>query len=576
MVKYPVILLFFINHAHGQHYFEDYFLNVYERAPLMLPNERLTLDDCHLRFPIFTVPMKVAPAAGLPVRLKEFAHIGAIGWTQPDGTILWSCGGTLIWDNFVLTAAHCALDARDKRPDVIRFGDLNIYTSEDDEHAQQLKIVDVIRHPAHRFAAQYHDIALMKLEKNVTLHDTVVPACLWTDDEVRFKTLEAAGWGRTGFAQEQTPVLLKVKLKPIDNEECGKIYTNETTRKLRDGLQDHHICAVDEKMDTCEGDSGGPLQIKLMHNGRVSPFLVGITSFGTVCGTSSAGVYTKVAPYHDWIVDTMRSNGAFVNENTYNATFCALRYKEFREYEDAVNTVKNNMVIGRDFSLLHMEVVESLPSYMVKLAWRTGDGRDDCYGAIIDETTVVTLAQCIFHNRLETGLKREHVCVGKDFFLVPKSCDLLVGGSVDGTIRRENEDYPVTFGLVQFGRDCGFGEHSVATGFAHHIEWMKSMLLPNHTETNSVLFLDDELHEDDTCISDDSKAAGLCVAVSRCPRKWRQFLSSGNAQFCSSSSVICCPLDDIESASDIHPDIASCPNVVRNIKTKKPNGSLVK
>ncbi|XP_055546316.1 serine protease snake-like [Wyeomyia smithii] len=250
-IEYLVTLWYFSYHALAQT----------ASSLLMLPNDRCTLDDCHLRYNQLSYEQTRRPVFAERAYLKEFAHIGAIGWTQPDGTISWNCGGTLIWDNFVLTAAHCAVDSNNKRPDVIRFGDLNIYSSDDDEYAQQLKIIEVIRHPEHRYAAQYHDIALMKLEKNVTLHETVVPACLWADEEMRFRSLEAAGWGKTGYATEKTPVLLKVSLKPMDNEECGKIYTNDTNRRLRFGLQDHHIRAVDEKMDTCEGDSGGPLQV---------------------------------------------------------------------------------------------------------------------------------------------------------------------------------------------------------------------------------------------------------------------------------------------------------------------------
>lgn len=53
-------------------------------------------------------------------------------------------------------------------PDVVRFGDLNIYSDEDDRYAQQLTIVSIIRHPKYSFSARYYDIALMKLEHNVS------------------------------------------------------------------------------------------------------------------------------------------------------------------------------------------------------------------------------------------------------------------------------------------------------------------------------------------------------------------------------------------------------------------------
>lgn len=53
-------------------------------------------------------------------------------------------------------------------PDVVRFGDLNLYNATDDQFAQQYKIAEILRHPEHRFSAKYHDIALIKLEQRVT------------------------------------------------------------------------------------------------------------------------------------------------------------------------------------------------------------------------------------------------------------------------------------------------------------------------------------------------------------------------------------------------------------------------
>ncbi|XP_055637658.1 uncharacterized protein LOC129776190 [Toxorhynchites rutilus septentrionalis] len=670
----PVLILFNLQRAVGQ-----------DENVLMLPNVRSTFDDCHLRFHKLDVIGVVSPVFGHPARLKEFAHMGAIGWTQPNGNISWKCGGTLIWVNFVLTAAHCVIDSENKAPDVIRFGDLNIESTEGDEYAQQLKIVDIFRHPQHRFTSHYHDIALLKLEHNVTLTEVVAPACLWTDEEVRFKILEATGWGRTGYAEDQTPVLLKVALKPIENVECSKVYTNGTDRKLQNGLQQHQICAVDEKMDTCEGDSGGPLQIKLMHNAKVTPFVVAITSFGTACGLSAPGVYTKVAPYHDWILETMQKNGALVPNDVYNATFCALRYVSLREYEDAIIASRTPDYVGVNSDRRHMFLVDKLPSYIVQLAW---NGKtNNCYGVIIDEDTVLTLAQCVTHNRervshikylntitmkvsrihvhpkyeqessynniailrlqhfinvnnfdpaclwqdetpswevhvhgsgrrdinsfwhdgsidpsisiltprvrfqnatscivpirylplLRNGLTNEHICNGQNLFLVPKSCDLVTGAAVHEKVYRSSNVYPMVYGLNFLGRECGFGEHSIAIGMASHAEWMKTILFSNYRKSHDTIqFVDTDHQEGDSCHRYDGRAA-RCVPVSSCSRRWKQFLSNGTIELCSTSSLICCPLNDIAVTEQnvVHPQLAECPALVENLNITSPARSLV-
>ncbi|XP_055639018.1 uncharacterized protein LOC129777013 [Toxorhynchites rutilus septentrionalis] len=672
-----VIFAIFLCGAQGQ-----------DEGVLMLPNERTSFDDCHLRFHKLGAFATVAPAFGHPARLKEFAHMGAIGWTQPNGTISWKCGGTLIWPDFVLTAAHCVIDSENQAPDVVRFGDLNIQSTEGDEYAQQLKIVGIFRHPQHSITAHYHDIALLKLEHNVTLSEVVIPACLWTDEEVRFKILEATGWGRTGYADDPTPILLKVALKPIENVECGKVYTNGTDRKLRLGLQKHQICAVDEKMDTCEGDSGGPLQIKLMHNARVTPFVVAVTSFGRACGSSAPGVYVRIAPYHEWIVETMQKNGAMVPDDVFNATFCALRFAYFREYEDAIIITRTPNWVAYDINLRHMFLGSGLPSYMVKLDWN-GE-TNNCYGVIIDENTVITLAQCVTMNskrvshikylndttmtvskvhihpkyeqgssynnlailrlkhflsfkdlnpaclwqggtpsvsvhvygsgrrdintllmseeriasidpsisilaprvrfqnastcviskeylsRLRDGLTDEHICNGQDLFLVPKSCDLVTSATLHSTVERAKNFYPMVYGLNYLGRDCGFGEHSIAIGMASHAEWMKSVLFPNYMKSHgTVQFVDPDRREGDSCHRYDERPA-RCVPVSKCSKAWQQFLSNGTIQLCATSSLVCCPLNDIADTGRnvTHTGLVECSSLMKHYNITSPNASL--
>ncbi|XP_062547762.1 uncharacterized protein LOC134213137 [Armigeres subalbatus] len=378
-----------------------------ELATAMFPNERISLDDCHLRYYKYGAQGLVAPAFGEPTYLKEFAHMAAIGWTQPNGTINWMCGGSLVWDNYVLTAAHCATDG-DSAPDVARFGDINIFSDEDDQFAQQLRIVEIFRFPQHKFTAFYNDIALLKLETNVTLHPTVCPACLWMDDDVRFPILEATGWGDTGFALERTPSLLKVRLKPIDNTECHGIY-GTTLRRLREGIKDHQLCAGDEQMDTCPGDSGGPLQARLLHNGKMTPFLVGVTSFGTACGNANPGVYTRVSSFYSWIEDTIRKQENFGIFWNMNPITCALQYVHLREYEDDIIVGRSENYISIDSTKEHMTFGSGQLGHVVSIGWNNRRvQRNNCSGTIVADDVVLTLAECTSH----TGIAPNYIDLG--------------------------------------------------------------------------------------------------------------------------------------------------------------------
>ncbi|XP_050093292.1 uncharacterized protein LOC126576167 [Anopheles aquasalis] len=366
-----------------------------------LPNVREAIDDCHLRYYRLGEGPEPKPAFGRPAYLREFAHMAAVGWTGSDGKIRWDCGGSLIWENYVLTAAHCVADDDNIPPDVVRLGDINLYDDTDDQYAQQLKIVEIVRHPEHRFSSRYHDLALLRLEKNVTLHDTVAPGCLWNDEkEIPFPTMEATGWGATGFGEQSTPILLKVSLGVVKSEECNKYY-KVGDRGLKQGLMNYQLCAGDVKMDTCPGDSGGPLQMKLLHNGKMTPFIVAVTSFGSVCGQSNPGVYMKVAPYIPWISAELAKRGEIIRDWSFKPYACALRYVYLREYEDDVVVSKSGGFENLDSSKAHMSIFDSTQT--VSIHWPAGSPSvpSNCNGVVIDEDTIVTLARCAIAGRIQ-------------------------------------------------------------------------------------------------------------------------------------------------------------------------------
>ncbi|XP_068152791.1 serine protease snake isoform X1 [Drosophila tropicalis] len=244
------------------------------------------------------VPSVPLIVGGTPTQRGLFPHMTALGWTQNNGEIKWGCGGTLVSEFYVLTAAHCATSGS-KPPDMVRLGvqQLNVSTSAQ----QDIKILIIILHPKYRSSSYYHDIALLKLTKRIQLSELVRPACLWQLPDLQIKTVLATGWGRTEFLGAKSNVLRQVDLDVISQQRCKQIYRRE--RRLPRGIIDAQFCAgyIPGGKDTCQGDSGGPIHAILPEYNCV-PFVVGITSFGKFCAAPNApGVYTRIYSYLDWI-----------------------------------------------------------------------------------------------------------------------------------------------------------------------------------------------------------------------------------------------------------------------------------
>ncbi|XP_055381485.1 serine protease snake-like [Condylostylus longicornis] len=222
--------------------------------------------------------------------IGEFPFMAAIGWQKYNNEIEFKCGGFLIENNFVITAAHCT-NLGGAPPIVVRTGGNRL----DDQYTINIPIQNIHVHPSYKNRENYNDIAILKLANN----STHTPACLWQLNDVKnYQKGTAIGYGHIQFAGKRSNDLLKVELNFYENNRCNKYYNSQPEFPL--GLINSQLCAGDPDgiKDTCQGDSGGPILIK---TDLKLPYIIGITSSGSGCAGQIPSIYTRISSYLDWI-----------------------------------------------------------------------------------------------------------------------------------------------------------------------------------------------------------------------------------------------------------------------------------
>nr|XP_032526309.1 serine protease snake-like isoform X1 [Danaus plexippus plexippus]XP_032526310.1 serine protease snake-like isoform X1 [Danaus plexippus plexippus] len=234
----------------------------------------------------------------------EFPHMALLGFGTRK--IEWKCGGTIISERFVLTAAHCTKTAIRGSVTKIKIGILK--SSEPDTDFNVYNVFKIHVHENYHSPLKYNDIALLETDREMLLGPEAFPACLNDGTEVS-DTVIVSGWGQTSTTRRiMSDVLQKAYLKNFDESECHSYHEVYSHRNMPDGIDSEtQICFGNKNnaSDTCGGDSGGPAQIK--HPKVYCMYLVmGVTSFGRSCGLQGApGVYTRVSHFLPWIERTV-------------------------------------------------------------------------------------------------------------------------------------------------------------------------------------------------------------------------------------------------------------------------------
>ncbi|XP_024304737.1 ovochymase-1 isoform X7 [Homo sapiens] len=224
------------------------------------------------------------------------------------------CGGSLIQEDRVVTAAHCldSLSEKQLKNITVTSGEYSLFQK--DKQEQNIPVSKIITHPEYN-SREYMspDIALLYLKHKVKFGNAVQPICLPdSDDKVEPGILcLSSGWGKISKTSEYSNVLQEMELPIMDDRACNTVLKSMNLPPLGRTM----LCAgfPDWGMDACQGDSGGPL---VCRRGGGIWILAGITSWVAGCAggsvpvrnnhvKASLGIFSKVSELMDFITQNL-------------------------------------------------------------------------------------------------------------------------------------------------------------------------------------------------------------------------------------------------------------------------------
>ncbi|KAK7865595.1 hypothetical protein R5R35_012671 [Gryllus longicercus] len=249
-------------------------------------------------------------AGSSEARNGEFpCHVGI--YRLLEGRYQQVCGGNIITERIIITAAHCfwdtpsqvQIDSREYRIAAGKF--YREWNHSNDTRVQTLEIDNVVLHHMFRGTARNwaDDIAVVKLKNSIVMRVGVAPICV--DYNEKFENLFSPGksgivmgWGYTEN-QTQSDTLRKATLPFVAFEICEKKVPPSFVPIL---TSDKFCAGYDNGTSVCGGDSGGGFATKF-RDGKY--YLMGLVSIGVTstenCNIFQYTTFTRVSKFYSFI-----------------------------------------------------------------------------------------------------------------------------------------------------------------------------------------------------------------------------------------------------------------------------------
>jgi secreted trypsin-like serine protease len=215
-----------------------------------------------------------------------------------------SCGGSVVHNNWVITAGHCVYGNTNSPGNYAVKAGAHDQTCNNQNCATQVNVARIILHPQYNSNTLVNDIALIQLATPLTYGTTIQPVCLpAADSSVVMEPNRAwtTGWGTTSSGGSVATRLRQVNVPFVNQTRCNTAYA-----QYGGVVQSVMTCAGAGGIDACQGDSGGPLVRQGANNDW---YLYGITSWGVGCADARyPGVYARTSAFCTWIAQNTNND----------------------------------------------------------------------------------------------------------------------------------------------------------------------------------------------------------------------------------------------------------------------------